>query len=301
MLGSPDIDHVLLTRFNLPTEGYETLIRAKQGWLQERIDLFERYCLPSVRSQTVRPSKWIIYFDPESPAWLIDRISTINHDKVFSPIFRTAVTRADLLHDLEICLGRRNRFLLTTNLDNDDALASNFVEQLRTVVPCDGSLAIYLVNGLIRSTKGVYAHSDVNNAFCSVLTPWTDPTTCWADWHNLLGRTMPVVRLSGAPAWMQMVHGKNVSNRVHGRQVSPALYAASFPGLLADAAPPTSGQLMADHVLLAPVRQVRDEARGIAKSVIQLARGRDGTDKFKIWMSAKARNPFMRHESGNRY
>jgi hypothetical protein len=27
------IDHVLLTRFNLPSRGLESLIRAKDGWL----------------------------------------------------------------------------------------------------------------------------------------------------------------------------------------------------------------------------------------------------------------------------
>ncbi len=42
------VDHVLLTRFNLPTPGVEGLIRAREGWLQDRIELFELYCAPSV-------------------------------------------------------------------------------------------------------------------------------------------------------------------------------------------------------------------------------------------------------------
>ena len=32
---------------------------------------------------------------------------------------------------------------------------------------------------------------------------------------------MPVVQLDGPPAWLQVVHGSNVSNRVRGRIVSP--------------------------------------------------------------------------------
>ena len=41
-----DIDHVLLTRFNLPSAGAEAAIRNRKGWLEHRIVLFERYCLP---------------------------------------------------------------------------------------------------------------------------------------------------------------------------------------------------------------------------------------------------------------
>jgi len=40
-------DHVLLTRFNLPSKGFEGMITAKEGWLTDRIALFEFYCLPS--------------------------------------------------------------------------------------------------------------------------------------------------------------------------------------------------------------------------------------------------------------
>ena len=47
----PTLDHVILTRFNLPTGGVEGIMRAREGWLRERIDLFERYCAPSVAAQ----------------------------------------------------------------------------------------------------------------------------------------------------------------------------------------------------------------------------------------------------------
>ncbi len=50
------VDHVFLTRFNLPSAGFESMVRAKQGWLQNRVELFERFCLPSLRPRPVRTS-----------------------------------------------------------------------------------------------------------------------------------------------------------------------------------------------------------------------------------------------------
>ncbi|MCU1424755.1 MAG: hypothetical protein JWM51_1046, partial [Microbacteriaceae bacterium] len=71
---SAEADHVLLTRFNLPSAGVESLIRAQEGWLRTRVELFERYCVPSVLAQTSSSYRWLIYFDPESPQWLKDRV-----------------------------------------------------------------------------------------------------------------------------------------------------------------------------------------------------------------------------------
>lgn len=281
------VDHVLLTRFNLPSKGYESLIRSQEGWLRTRMGLFEKYCLPSIRNQSDRSSKWIIYFDPESPEWLKDRIQEINEDGVFCPVFRAEVTSRDLIDDIAAVVGQRNEYLLTTNLDNDDGLAADFVSRIRTVAPSGGSAAVYMVNGLIRSGDGMFLHTDPDNAFCSVLAPWSKPETCWADWHNLLGQSMPVVRLGGPPAWLQVVHGSNVSNRVHGRRISAAAYTGSFPGLLEDLSRPTRADLLRDRFLLGPSRLVREKLRAAAKSVVQATSGRNRIDQLKVWVATR--------------
>lgn len=127
----PTVDHALLTRFNLPSKGFESLVRAKDGWLHNRVELFERYCLPSVRAQTRKGFHWIVYFDPESPKWLLDRIQALSADGLFTPIFRAEVSADELLSDIEEVTGRQAQNLLTTNVDNDDGLAADFVAQCR--------------------------------------------------------------------------------------------------------------------------------------------------------------------------
>ncbi|UZX05184.1 hypothetical protein F8G81_23275 [Arthrobacter sp. CDRTa11] len=277
-----NVDHILLTRFNLPSNGYESMVRAREGWLRNRVELFERYCLPSVRSQSDKRFKWIIYFDPLSPDWMKERITELNRDGLFIPVYRHEVLRGQLISDLKAAVGTPAGYLLTSNLDNDDGVASDFTARLRSVVPDGRTAAIYLLHGLIMSGGGVYRHTDPSNAFCSVLSPWPAPQTCWAEWHNQLERTMPVIRLDGPPAWLQVVHGSNVSNRVHGRRVSPTRFLDAFPGLLDELADPTLGQLLADRAALFPARMARDAGRKAAKTVVRTISGPEGIDEFKL-------------------
>src|SRR6185312_13033255 len=112
--------------------------------------------------------------------------------------------------------------LLTANLDNDDALAATFVARLRAVDTRSDHAAIFFENGLVRSGDRLYAYRDPMNAFRAVRdSRATEPRTCWADWHTRLGKHMPVQVVGGQPAWLQVVHGQNVSNRVRGRLARP--------------------------------------------------------------------------------
>ena len=154
----------------------------------------------SVAAQSNSRFRWLIYFDPESPAWLRERIRQWSADGLFTPVYRTAVERADLLSDLRSMVAEPSAELMTTNLDNDDGVATDFVERLqRAAAQVPGRTALYLPSGLILSGSGLFARRDRTNAFASVAEPWSGAVSCWADWHTLLGRSMPVREVDGPP------------------------------------------------------------------------------------------------------
>jgi hypothetical protein len=279
-------DHVLLTRFNVPTPGRESLIRAQDGWLRDRIGLFERYCLPSVRAQTNQHFEWIVYFDPESPRWFMDWLKGLGRDRPFHAIFRTAISREQMLSDVRTVTGRRSGMLLTTNLDNDDGLAVDFVERLQAAVTGGRREALYLTQGLILRETETYLRTDRVNAFCSVAEPWDDPVMAWADWHNRLGRSMPVVQVGGGPGWLQVVHDRNVSNTVHGRLVQPAEHLGRFPDILHGLPPVRPSRLLADAGVRRPWRVARKSVRTGAKSVVLSVLGPRGYDRVKDGLAA---------------
>jgi Putative rhamnosyl transferase len=287
---SSDIDHVLLTRFNLPSEGVESIIRAKEGWLRDRIALFEHYCLPSVLAQTNQDFHWIIYFDPGSPEWLKQLIQSHANQGAYVPIFRPSVSKAELIADIIQVTGGRGARLITTNLDNDDGLAINFVERLQASGPHEERTAVYLSHGLIKSNSRLYLRTDKHNAFGSVVETWASPSTCWADWHTLLGKSMRVIELYDEPGWLQVVHGANVSNRVRGRLVAPSAYTSLFPGLLDDICTPQLLELATDAIIAQPRRLAKESGRALAKAIAMRLLGKKGIDRVKTFWASRSRH-----------
>lgn len=280
--GMSDVDHIFLTRFNIPSSGAERFVRAQDGWLEQRARLFETYCLPSMMNQTAENIRWVIYFDPQSPAWLQRRIDGWSSGGAFTPVYRTSLCSAEVISDLRATVGHPAPRLLTTNLDNDDGIALDFAERVQGAAANRRQrTALYLSNGLILSGDRLYLRSDKHNAFCSVIETWDDPGSCWADWHNMLKNTMQTESVSGPPAWLQVVHGGNVSNRVHGRLVSPEPYTHRFRGLIDSVPVPRRSQRARENFLAAPARGAKGLARSSARKAVVGLLGKQGLDRLK--------------------
>ncbi|WP_104091147.1 glycosyltransferase [Arthrobacter sp. GMC3] len=285
-MSKPQIDHVFITRFNVPTPGREGLIRAQEGWLKDRIALFERFCAPSMGAQRVQSFHWLIYFDPDSPQWFMDWVQLARQAYKFTAVFRTSVHRDDLVADLRRITDSRGEVLLTTNLDNDDGLSVDFAERLQASIGSATRTAVYLTRGVILRDSRTYLRSDGRNAFCSVAEGWESPVTAWADWHNRLELSMPVKELAGDPAWLQLVHDRNVSNRVHGLLCSPSNYADLFPTALASLPDPALPVVAIENGLLVPARAAKSAVRHATKSLMMQVLGKSGFDAAKNQISA---------------
>lgn len=283
------VDHALLTRFNLPSPGVESLIRAREGWLRGRVSLFERYSLPSVAAQTCTEFRWLVYFDPESPDWLMQRIDAWAQESPFVPVFRATVSTEDLLCDIEAHVGRQHPELITSNLDNDDALARNFIERVQAAKVSSDRAAIYLVDGLIKRDSLLYSRTDRSNAFCSARETWGAARTCWSEWHTLLGTQMPVVEVRDGPGWLQVVHGSNVSNRVRGRLVSPVEHRPAFPGLLEDVPCPGRTVMVRERAVAEPLRGAREMGRAAVKWAAMGILGRERLADVKLAVASVLR------------
>lgn len=288
------IDHVICTRFNLPTSiGPESVIRAKNDWLGDRVALFERYTVPSMQAQTNQDFTWIIYLDPKSPDWLLKRLRPLVDDGLLTTLFRESVSWQDLSADARGVSGAAREVVLTTNLDNDDGVASDFVDRLQDLARRHPRAALYLSNGLIVNGDAVYLRQDAGNAFCSVAEPWDDPQTAWRDVHNRLHRHFPTVTEGGPPAWLQVIHGNNVSNRVRGRRVSPEPFRSLFPGLLDQVPGCDRGALLQDRLIGAPTRATREGIRATGKHVIERVAGKQGLHHINA-MVERARHTVRR-------
>lgn len=155
------IHHFLLTRFNITLWQHDKKgnVIDRSKWLEERLQLFETYCLPSVAGQSCKDFVWFLLLDESTPETYRDRILSykdicpnIRMVKVksgygfrFVEVFQGVVReyleerreeegRLEGLERLE-GLGRlEDEYCLSTYLDNDDCLDKDYVANVQKLV-----------------------------------------------------------------------------------------------------------------------------------------------------------------------
>lgn len=269
-----DFTHVIMTRFNMPSPGRESQIRAKPGWLAGRFDLFERYCLPSIVAQTSRDFHWIIYFDRETPPEFRARIEACRAIFPFIPYYCDYFSADGWPRSLDETLAERTPYLLTTRFDSDDALSIDHVERLQAAISRfapTGRQSFNFTNGVVIERGKVYAHEHLSNAFASWFEPWDETTrTAMSIRHMHMARYGTIAQVDGPAAWLQVVHDDNVSNKVRGTRARPDIVAGRFPPEVPGTLKPSSDtEIALENLVLTPMRAARDtllgKLRGYAK------------------------------------
>lgn len=232
-------EHFVLTRFNPALPGDARGL--DPDWLSHRMQLFERVCIPSLVRQTCQDFTWLVFCDRRTPPVTSLRLRALARDGHFEVVWcdgafddRTAAVAveervSDVTH------------VLTTRLDNDDALAPDFVANLQQrLVPHDRCF-VNFPYGLQLAGGQTYARVYLGSPFLSLLEATGGPvrTVYSTDhWRPRQHRAQQV--WTRDPAWLQVVHGRNLANEVKGLWMNPRR-AAGFalpPELLAPAPPP---------------------------------------------------------------
>lgn len=219
------LQHYILTRFNLllwnkDKEGNK--VRSKE-WLEHRFTLFERYCLPSIKNQTCKNFQWIVLFDSTTPVIFKTKVERYKIEcpqlipvyvdplkgRFFAEIFR-----------LEVVKRLKAQRVITTYLDNDDALSIHFIEDLqkRAESLYDGTFINY--------TEGYQYYTDHNylmhihyprNHFMSVVEGGNIAMvkTIYGYGSHYYIEKIPGINIDnvvGLPMWCEVIHEKNMGN-----------------------------------------------------------------------------------------
>lgn len=258
-LNSNKVCHIIFTRFNVRSGGKEKSLRDREGWLKERYELFDIYCFPSIAAQSEKGFTWIVFFDDQTPENFIKLNEAYqkelpNFHPVYVSEWNTETVRGKLLE----IIPKETEWLLTTRLDNDDGLHKDFVKTLLTAEFTDKTYFNF-PDGLTYSEGNGYKHRDESNAFLSYVEPVADFEGVWKHAHPDVIKKFHVEQLALPYAWLQVIHGGNVSNKVRGTVEDPAkwsLYYDSLPRLKLN----DFGGLgqVADRWVFSPLRTFRD-------------------------------------------
>lgn len=229
------VHHFIVSRFNLPLwprDKHDSRID-RTAWLRRRIELFERYTLPSVAGQTCREFVFVLLVDRATPAEERPRIRAfrdqcpmlrlcaLDERQVHTAGFGAPIVISALLQERG---AQPDDTVLTTYLDTDDALAADYVACIRHAadelcqrVPlpfamsCDHGLQYFERTGLTVSLRHPHSH------FMTIAERAATVRTCYGyGSHLYLERDgFRVVHLhEHRPMWCEVVHEGNVDNDV---------------------------------------------------------------------------------------
>lgn len=219
------VRHLLLTRFNLRVAGLDS---DKSGepvlgpdWMQERLDLFERYCAPSVRAQSNGDFTWLLFLDQdtsEEPRSRIRQAVEGGPDArlVFLPPVQGdgPVAAAALEH-----VGGTPDLLVTTRLDNDDALHEDALGVVRARARSGHREFLNLRFGYVTDGRTAQVKSHKYGHYATLVEPASAApfrTVHCGLPHGRARQLAPVRQITDRPYWLEVIHARNAANRALG-------------------------------------------------------------------------------------
>lgn len=216
--------HIITTRFNVPTkiwtktrEGDKPL---SEDWLKDRFEIFQKYCLPSFKNQSNENFIWLVFFDKEIPQEYKIIIDQIKKDfpkfiALFVQDFEDMQIKA--LEIIPSFYTTDTKFVITTDIDNDDLLHRDFVKTVQDHYEPRNNLVIDLKRGLqLTHTPGKKALLNVfymvANPFISLVEDKNKVGTVMKEEH-LKYRTYPnYTSYDAEPRFIQFIHANNLVN-----------------------------------------------------------------------------------------
>ena len=224
-------EHYILTRFNLRlwTKDKKRNETRTDEWLKQRFELFEKICLPSIMNQTNQTFKWIVLFDSETPEFYKKKIQHYqNICKLFCPCFVEACKSRYFVsvfrEEIQKRIEKKTNLLITTYLDNDDALHKNYIEEIQQMEVKRPTFVSYVYGiqyytELNIATRVPYT----NNHFISLAEPLNENQTNFKTVYgygshvdiNKHKRIETVyIKNPQQDRWIEVIHETNMDNDV---------------------------------------------------------------------------------------
>jgi Putative rhamnosyl transferase len=225
-----NFSHLLLTRFNVRVNYAQSRAGLDPEWLQHRFQLFDQFCYPSVRGQTNQNFKWLVYFDSETPGIYKQKIEQYAAWENFVPIYVDCEFNPEVnLRYVSNYLDNSTPYLITSRIDNDDSISKTFIQTIQDNF-CEQELEfISFVYGYVWNQGKLYRFKYPSNPFLSLVermpnSSSTSLKTVFCGHHSQMTSLGSLRSITDQVGWLQVVHGRNVSNRIRGiRQPSSRL------------------------------------------------------------------------------
>ncbi len=211
-----EAQHLILTRFSVKASADAP--PHPDEWLEYRLALFTAFCVPGLAQQTVPAFRWLVFCDAATPRWCLGRLAALAADV---PQLRVELTQAGT--SAVERLRPQAPILATTRIDSDDGTSTDLVERVAAYAPAFAESGHdKLVLNFSRGCKLETATGRVFETFHPLSPHLTmfertagGVVTVQSGNHGRMQESYAVHQDAGSPAWLQVVHGGNLSNHIH--------------------------------------------------------------------------------------
>jgi hypothetical protein len=212
---------ILATRFSWPHPIWETRSSEDyEQWVEERLQLFERYTARSVANCYSKPDYWVLLIGSHHQHIRRRLESILQHTgcrTVFAPYIGVGLGLTSMLACEDIAYPCR---VITTNLDADDLVATDFFDVLRNLTyPSSGNATVSFASGCnYMPDENTYYHSSYpNNPFLSLyedIRGAHEAQTIYFRMHTEISEHVRhhITPRTYYPMWASVVHGGNLAN-----------------------------------------------------------------------------------------
>ena len=215
-----DFKHYVFTRFNLldDFDGLKTVynnpdIPDPDGWMEHRMELFENFCLPSLKAQTCQNLTWLLSFAKETPQKYIRKCEEYDRVQVIYDYPRTWVRK-----------NYTEGWLITSRIDNDDYYEPTFIEQIQNqpnIYPPEIVDIDYRQLNIATGRFYTSCRATPNSPFLSLweyIEPGQEAKTCYYCSHTNMPNHFRARKIPEPLATM-VIHDRNVINKIVGNEI----------------------------------------------------------------------------------
>lgn len=225
--------HVVMTRFNVGLYSESKWTHDKNGvlidpdaWMEERFNLFEKYCLPSFKSQTIKAFEWFVGIDSKTPKRFIERLESHAKDcKQLRIVLVDKITRDFINPVANLAKSGDKKYLITTRVDNDDAISFDFIETVQKSFSPGDLLFVNLNRGYAYDVEKNQFHgmNYRSNPFVSVVENAKDAKTILGYGNHIKikdNHSLNYIEIDDKNYWVQVIHESNLMNGVRGKLIN---------------------------------------------------------------------------------
>ncbi len=223
-------DHFIITRFNLKNyDANWSLDKNKNdtlsnNWLEHRLDLFQRYCIPSLLNQTNGDFKWVLYFDTSTDIKYRKIIEDL--PKSYPMILIRYVNGYDGFskkypEDIVKWKDTKKEYLITSRIDNDDVLHKGMVDRIQQSFDFQNFKAvnfskIYCLK--LNPPRELFLRILFSNHFVSLIEKVKNNKIngCYSRMDHEWNVKGQVLQITDDVYCMELIHERNLLNRLRG-------------------------------------------------------------------------------------